>query len=173
MSKTLVIFGSSANEGNTFKAIHMVVAGQQDIEIVNLNQIDISPFDYDQKNSSDDFLPLAQKMVEAKQIIIATPIYWYHVSAIMKVFLDRISDLLVFKKDLGRKLRNKDIFVIASYSNHPHGKKGFERNLKQVFEYLGMNYCGAFLCYNGSSDAELKSSNPRRAKYFSHKVFGK
>ncbi len=40
-------------------------------------------------------------------LIFATPVYWYSMSGIMKVFFDRITDLLTIKKDIGRKLKGK------------------------------------------------------------------
>ncbi|MCP4458779.1 MAG: NAD(P)H-dependent oxidoreductase [Cytophagales bacterium] len=38
---------------------------------------------------------------------MATPVYWYSMSGIMKVFLDRIYDVLTIEKELGRKLHGK------------------------------------------------------------------
>jgi multimeric flavodoxin WrbA len=44
---------------------------------------------------------------------MVTPVYWYTMSGIMKVFFDRFSDLLRIEKDLGRKLRGKSMAVIS------------------------------------------------------------
>ena len=46
-------------------------------------------------------------------IIFATPVYWYSMSGILKVFIDRITDLLTIEKELGRKLRGKKMAVVS------------------------------------------------------------
>ena len=106
--KPIIIFGSSKSEGNTQKAIEKVLKGK-DSTFINLKDLNISDFDYEYKNKTDDFLPLAKKMTEANPIILATPVYWYGPSSIMKIFIDRISDLLAYEKDIGRQLRGKDL----------------------------------------------------------------
>ena len=53
-------------------------------------------------------------MVQYEQIIFATPIYWYAMSAQLKTFFDRMTDLLTIHKPLGRQLRKgKKMFLIA------------------------------------------------------------
>jgi hypothetical protein len=69
MSDPLIIFGSSRDKGDTFDAIQMVLNGR-DIPIINLNDLEISQYDYDYENESDDFLPLAHKMLAADTIIL-------------------------------------------------------------------------------------------------------
>lgn len=36
-------------------------------------------------------------------------------SALMKTFIDRWSDLLNIRKDIGRRLTNKELYVITSF----------------------------------------------------------
>ncbi len=60
----------------------------------------------------------------------------------MKVFMDRISDLLDEPyKDLGRKFRGKYLASI-SCSRDPNPITSFEIPLKATAGYLGMNYLG-------------------------------
>ncbi len=40
---------------------------------------------------NDDFNKLAQKVLKADALIFATPIYWYHVSGVLKNFIDRLT----------------------------------------------------------------------------------
>jgi len=53
-----------------------------------------------------------EELVHAPSWILATPLYWYSVSAQAKTFLDRLSDLLVFRKDLGQALRGRCFAVV-------------------------------------------------------------
>ena len=87
--------------------------GMGNFELIDLNDFDISYYDYDHKNRQDDFLPLMKKLIERyKTLVFATPVYWYTMSAVMKTFFDRISDLLTIEKDLGRQLRGKNMVLI-------------------------------------------------------------
>ncbi len=74
-------------------------------------------------------------------IIFATPVYWYSMSGILKVFFDRISDLLRIHKDTGRALRGKNMAMV-SCSNHDDLVDGFSTPFKESSNYLEMNYLG-------------------------------
>lgn len=133
--------GSSRNNGNTTKIIE-TIANENEFDIVNLNDYQFSYYDYENKNREDDFLPLMKKIIENYEtLIFATPIYWYNMSGIMKVFFDRISDLLTIEKELGRQLRGKNMAVIANTSDEELDYDFFLPFRKSA-EYLGMNYLG-------------------------------
>jgi multimeric flavodoxin WrbA len=166
--KTIVIFGSSRSNGDTLDAIKMVTKGK-DVPIIDLNKYDITYYDYENKNRDDDFLRLMEQIVEYDQIIFATPVYWYTMSAIMKTFFDRISDVLTIRKPLGRALANKNIFVITSYAvDMP---KGFEDAFSQTAEYMDMHYKGCFYYYMGK-DKEKVAQNEAEAIKFAKLIFG-
>jgi flavodoxin len=55
--KKIVIYRSSRDFGNTRKITEKIL-GQFNIELINLNKLDITPFDYEHRNSKDDFIPL-------------------------------------------------------------------------------------------------------------------
>lgn len=139
--KKLIILGSSRGDGNTRKVVDYL-ASKQNIDVINLQDYNISYFDYEHKNRGDDFIPLMQKIIaNYDTFIFATPIYWYSMSAIMKTFFDRISDLLKIEKELGRKLRTKSMAMI-SCSGDDDRHKGFEKPFELSAEYLGMQYLG-------------------------------
>jgi hypothetical protein len=64
-------------------------------------------------------------------------------SAVMKTFFDRISDLLKIRKDLGRKLRGKSM-ALVSCSGDNDLVNGFEMPFVESAAYLGMRYLGAY-----------------------------
>lgn len=140
MKNPIIILGSSRSDGNTQKLAAALSNGS--IPIVDLSQLNISPYDYEHKNSGDDYFELMEKLRLYDPVILATPVYWYTMSAIMKIFIDRLSDLLSIRKELGRALAGKHIFVLASYgTSFPDG---FEEPFRQTFSYLKMKYCGCF-----------------------------
>lgn len=120
------------------------IALELKIDVVDLAVQRISPYDYEHRNRNDDFEPLIQRVLEHDQIIFATPVYWYAVSPAMKVFLDRISDLLDLPDLLpeGRRLRGKRAFVVCtSISDQPSA--AFIAAFRETLNYLGMHFGGA------------------------------
>ena len=80
------------------------------------------------------------KTLEYDTIIFATPIYWYTMSAQLKTFFDRISDLLHAKnKQIGRQLRGKQMAIISCGSDDEIFN-GFEMPFCESANYLGMKY---------------------------------
>ena len=141
MKKGIIILGSSNSDGNTSK-IASYLSEKSGFPIVDLKTKDIAQFDYEYKNSNDDFLPLFRDIVNNYDtIIFATPVYWYSMSGIMKKFFDRISDCLNNEKETSRKLRGKEMGVI-SCSWGPELKNGFYMPFKESADYLGMDYIG-------------------------------
>ena len=59
----VIIFGSSRSFGHTRKVIDDIL-GSRGINLFDLNNFDISPFDYEHRNSNDDFIPLIEKLIE-------------------------------------------------------------------------------------------------------------
>jgi len=157
--KKLIILGSSRGDGDTRKIVDYLSA-QQDIDIINLQDYNISYYDYEHKNRNDDFIPLMKKIIENYDtFIFATPIYWYTMSAIMKTFFDRISDLLVIEKELGRKLRNKSMAMI-SCSGHDDRDDCFAKPFELTANYLGMHYLGdTHVWIEDEGVPELESQN--------------
>lgn len=152
----IIIFGSSRRFGNTRKVINDIL-GQSQIELIDLNTLKISPFDYEHRNSNDDFIPTIERLIAYDTWIIATPVYWYSMSAQHKIFFDRFSDLLSIRKDLGRQLRGKNLFVIASFqTSYP---EGFEDMFEQICKYLGMQYLGASFICSETEDIVLLKNN--------------
>ncbi len=132
--------GSSRSNGNTAK-VATYVQEQTGFDVIDLKQFKIGHFDYAVQDN-DDFRRLFKMIVDQyDSLIFATPIYWYTMSGIMKVFFDRISDFLFVEKDEGRKLRGKNMAVISCGSDH-EVFEGFEMPFKQSATYLGMHYIG-------------------------------
>jgi len=147
MPSTIALFASSRRNGNTGQLMDRI-ADELGIEVVDLAEKSISPFDYDHKNRGDDFEPLIDRVLGFDQIIFASPVYWYAVSAQMKVFIDRLSDLLDIPEllDQGRRLRDKRAHVVCTSISEDVDPPFFEA-FRDTFEYLGMEF-GAFMHAN-------------------------
>lgn len=167
-SDALALLGSSRSRGNTRVVLEHVL-GESGVEVVDLQQLRISPYDYDHRNRDDDFLALAERCTQAQTLVLATPVYWYSMSAWMKIFLDRLSDLLSIRKDLGRALADRRLFVIAS-STTEEPPEGFEIPFRLTAEYLDMRW-GGFLHAYFENEGVLRPEDAERARQLGERIF--
>ena len=140
-ARKVIVVGSARSDGNTSRVVN-AIASRATIDVVDLNDYNFTYYDYSRANSNDDFLPLIKNIIESYDtFIFATPIYWYNMSGIMKVFFDRFSDLLTVEKETGRKLRGKKMAVI---SNSPDNEIDYDFYMpfRKMANYLGMEYTG-------------------------------
>ena len=100
--KVLIFMGSPRKEGNSTTLAKQVTAGAEaagaKVESFYLHDMDIKPCDAceacrDKTETDcildDDMKGLFPKLRQADVIVIASPIYWFTVSAQTKVFMDR------------------------------------------------------------------------------------
>jgi len=149
-----VVLGTSKTNGNTRRLADAFVA-QTNSKIFDLSKLQISFFDYSHKNKSDDFLPLIHELISYDHIAFATPVYWYSMSAQLKVFFDRLSDLLTIEKNLGRKLKGKSISILST---------GFDINCPECFirpfemtaNYMNLDFKGCeYVSVQSEVDADV------------------
>lgn len=151
MNKTIIIQGSSRSEGDTNKIVNYIT-NNSNFDVIDLHKKNIGHYDYDYKNADDDFIGLITEIIKNYDtIIFATPVYWYTMSGILKVFFDRFSDLIRIHKDTGRKLRGKNMAML-SCSNSDTINDGFTEPFKLSADYLGMNYLGDIHTWVESDD---------------------
>lgn len=170
MPSVIALFGSSRRQGNTGQLMDDIAA-QTEIEVVDLGQLRISPYDYEHRNRDDDFEPLMRRVLGFEQIIVASPVYWYAVSPQVKVFLDRIADYMDIQELLpeGRRLRGKTGYIVCT-SIYEKAPMSFVGALTDTFAYLGVRYGGMLHanCREGYSRSLLKSE----VAAFAHLISG-
>ncbi|QSE98658.1 flavodoxin family protein [Fulvivirga lutea] len=151
--RKVIILGSARKDGETKKVVTELI-NISGWDMIDLTDFNISHFDYQHSNRNDDYINLLKRITENYDVLIfATPVYWYSMSGIMKVFFDRITDLLRIEKDIGRKLRNKFMAVI-SCSNGDNLEDSFWLPFKKSAEHLGINYITGLHTYQDSIDHE-------------------
>ncbi len=97
--RVIAISGSPVRGGNTDTALETVLEGARargaQAELVRLYELDLVPCDGCDACQSGDCVhddaatDLLARMSEAGAIVFGTPIYWYHVSSVLKTLLDR------------------------------------------------------------------------------------
>lgn len=142
-AQPVVLLASSRPTGNTF-ALAKLMFPDDSTPIVDLAALNIGYYSYSNTHADDDFLPLVEQLMISPVWVLATPLYWYSMSAQAKTFLDRLSDLLSLRKTLGHKLRGKGFAVVCAGSD-PELPSSFNQPFELTCSYLGMRFLGS--CY--------------------------
>jgi multimeric flavodoxin WrbA len=151
----LVILGSARPDGETRKAVDIAFAGRADLII--LADRNIGGYDYSHRNDGDDFRSVVRAMLAHDRLVFATPVYWYAMSAPMKIFFDRLTDLLETAKTDGRAMKDKRCWMIATGTEETL-PEGFETPFRGTAEYFGMTYHGCGYLYTGT-DADRRAAD--------------
>ena len=136
--KTAIILGTSKTNGNTHQLAE-VFSQLYPSEIYNLENFKLSSFDYEHRNKDDDFISLIQKVNTFDHWIFATPVYWYSMSSHMKIFFDRLSDLITIQKKQGSKLLGKSCSLLVTGSDKLL-PSSFEQPFILTANYFVMDY---------------------------------
>ena len=120
--KILAIVGSPRPRGNTNylvdQALEEAASMGADTNKIVLNQYQIKPClghdecaSFESCRQKDDAGRILDQFGEADGVILATPVYWYNVSAQMKTFIDR--NYFLYKHDKKCLARTVGIIVVA------------------------------------------------------------
>ena len=142
----LSIYGSPRRKGNTSLLLQKAVQGARqagaDVEEVVLRDLKMSPCleIYGCKETGrcviqDDFQSISDKLLSCQGLILASPIFFYSVSAHTKILMDRCQSLWVKRYWLEKAVRGqgrpvrKGLFISAGATK---GKKLFDGTLLTV-----------------------------------------
>jgi len=140
MLTTAIIYGSSRKDGNTRKVVD-AIAEKISADVFDVTDFDISFYDYEHENRNDNFLPLIEILLKYDCWIFASPIYWYTMSAQLKVFVDRLTDLLDIDLESASKLNGLNAALITT-GVEEFCPTCYEDVFINTFNYLGINYRG-------------------------------
>jgi multimeric flavodoxin WrbA len=151
--KKVIILGSARSDGDTRKMVDQLteISGW---DLIDLNDYRIGQYDYEHRNLDDDFLGLMKGIIENYDtLVFATPVYWYAISGVMKVFFDRITDFLDIRKEQGRKLRGKSMAALSCSTGGNLGEN-FWLPFIETANYLGMTYLGNIHTIAGEDETD-------------------
>jgi multimeric flavodoxin WrbA len=153
LMKTLVLKASPNKEGNTSTLADRFVEGLRavghgDVTTFHLNDLTIRPCQacnacfrppYAGCVLDDDFMTIHPVFRDADVIVFAAPVYWWHLCAQMKTFVDRMHPMLTF--DRAHALPTKDLVLITAYlAEDPYGVDLVIRMLESISGWAGMNF---------------------------------
>lgn len=141
-----VILGSARSDGNTAALVqHLSAKLGRHSKICDLSKLTIEPFEYDRYDHRDDFRTVIAMMLQSEHIVFATPVYWYSMSATLKVLFDRFTDLLHDPNDRisGRTLAGRNVWLISTGTDESL-PRGFDVPFVQTAGYFAMVWRQAF-----------------------------
>jgi multimeric flavodoxin WrbA len=186
-AKILALHGSPRKKGNSITLAEQIVKGAESVgaavEKIYLHGKDISPCQAcyacqrpDSKGCAidDEMQPIYKKLIDADSWIIASPVYWFTMSAQTKLFMDRCFALLAYKKDA---FAGKRIAIAMSYGDTDTFNSGCVnalRTFQDAFGYVGANIIG-MVYGSAEKPGEIKSNQPLmdQAETLGKKLAGK
>jgi multimeric flavodoxin WrbA len=162
MATPLILLGSSRGDGETKRAVSIALEDRADC--LDLQNYDIGLYDYENANRRDDFLKVIDLVWQRETIVFATPVYWFAMSARLKIFFDRLTDLITIEKKRGRALAGKTAWLIATGAEE-NLPDGFEVPFARTCEYFSVIYRGSAYLYTGS-DPDLRDQSEACMKDF-------
>jgi multimeric flavodoxin WrbA len=158
----LVFLGSPRKKGNSEVLTEALLEGVRNEggmpEIIRLCDLKISPCiscgGCDKTGKcvvEDDMTPLYEKIISTDKIILASPIFFYGITAQAKAFIDRTQALWNRKRLLQRKgewvdnPERKGFFISVAATRGAKIFAGAVLTMKYGYDAMGMQYAGEFL----------------------------
>lgn len=164
--KILALLGSPNKKGNTASLLEKFLEGAATHNVesgtVFLHSCNIAPCtacNSCRENPEvlcvidDDMQQLYSKVYDADVLVFATPVYWWTISAQMKLFMDR---LYAINYD---RLKNKKVVLIMTYGGEkPNlGPELVEKMYTDICDWLGMNFYGVLEACSGNTPTSKNS----------------
>jgi len=168
----VALLGSPRKKGNSTVLAKQIIHGVESVgakvETVYLNGLDIKPcqgcYACKKKNSTgcavdDDMQSLYPKLIESDAWIIASPVYWFSMSAQTKIFMDRCFAIWNEDPEIN-PLYNKRIAIAMSYGDSDPFNSGCVnalRSFQDAYRYAGSKIVG--MVYGSADEPGEIASN--------------
>ena len=172
VKKVLVLLGSPRKKGNSALLAERIAQGAKSIgakvETLYIHGMKIAPCKSCyacQKSKSkgcsinDDMQIVYKKLRESDAWVIASPVYWFTVSAQTKLWMDRTFALLPYAKEA---FAGKRIAIAMSYGDSDPFKSGCVNALRTFQDAYGyVEACIVGMVYGSAMDAgEIANNKP-------------
>ncbi|MCD8037254.1 MAG: flavodoxin family protein [Clostridiales bacterium] len=172
MSKIVIIMGSNRKGGNTDLLANAFANGAKinnDVEIISVADYNVEPCigcDYCFTNAAhscfkqDDMDKVYKKLSEADIIVVASPVYFYGLSAQLKAIVDRLHNPIrnSFKtKKLG--------LILAAASSLSSVFDSILLQYKETLDFFGLEDIGIICAGNVRHIGDIQSSNYLKKAY--------
>lgn len=185
-NKTLAILGSPHINGITARMLDIAISSSEargdEVRYLNLYEKNIlfcrgcrKCFDTQEcVMQGDDMADITKQIRESDTIILAAPVYWANVPAVVKNLFDRLlgvamEETLTFPKP--RLSGKKYVLLTACNTQMPFAKifgqsTGAIRAIKEVFRTAGMKCIGVAVCANTGKRKEVPKRIRKKIAHF-------
>ncbi len=163
MSDLVAIYGSPRRKGNTAALLSRAVQGARDsgalVKEYVLRDLKISPcleiykcLEDGECAIQDDFQKVRDQILNARGLILASPIFFYSVSAHTKTFMDRFQSMWVRKYWIDqeqpgkRDFRRRGVFISVGATSGAKLFDGVVLSVRYFFDVLDMQLWDSLLC---------------------------
>ena len=177
----LVFLGSPRNKGNSEVLTDALLEGVRQEggipEIIRLCDLKISPCiscgGCDKKGKcivEDDMTQLYEKIISTDKIILASPIFFYGITAQAKAFIDRTQALWNRKRLLQKKGEwvdnpdRKGFFISVAATRGSRIFEGAVLTMKYGYDAMGMEYAGDFLVSGPDKRSDMAKNETKLAE---------
>ncbi len=151
--RVLILKASPRKDGNTATMADRFAAGLRDVghtDVIefHLNDFTIRPCQacnrcfqppYTGCVLDDDFMTIFPHFRDADLVVFAAPVYWWHLCAQMKTFIDRMHPMLTFDRD--HCLPTKDLVLLTAHvAQDPYGIDLVIRMFESITGWAGMGF---------------------------------
>jgi multimeric flavodoxin WrbA len=170
--KVLVVLGSPRKQGNSAILAEQIASGAKSekakVETIYLHGKTIAPcracFACQKKKSKgcsikDDMQDIYLQLIKADAWVIASPVYWFNMSAQTKIFMDRCFALPAYQKE---PFNGKRIAITMTYGGEDPFVSGCVnalRTFQDAFSYTESKIVG--MVYGSAMDAGQIRSNEK------------
>lgn len=150
--KAVVLFGSPRKDGNTMQLVSILSntlkKGGYNVRVLYLNDMNVRPcqgclacLPDGACKINDDMKDIRKYMMESDIIVFATPVYWFNVSAQLKLAIDR--SLAFMDENYNSRIKGKKaITVMTCASEDKEVCAPAIEMFKKTFDLLGLTYPG-------------------------------
>lgn len=165
----LFLLGAARAGGNTeilARRAAKELPGDVSQRWIRLPEVPLEPFE-DRRHGAGEHLPpvgnerlLMDATFAATDLVIASPVYWYTVSASVKLYLDYWSGWMrVPSAEFKARMRGKTLWGVSVLSESEREAQPLIGTLRLCAEYLSMNW-GGVLLGNGSRPGDVLVDAP-------------
>ena len=170
--RIMIVLGSPRKKGNSAKLAELVAKGAKEggakVETFYLNGMNIKPcqacMKCQRENAKwcairDDMHALYPRLKEADAVVIASPVYWFNLSAQTKTFIDRWFAVGVEERNI---FKGKLVAILLTYGDtdpFSSGAVNVLRSFQDMCRYLGAEIAG-MLYGSAGEPGEIAKNKP-------------
>lgn len=172
MSKTVILAGSVRKNGNTEMLAESFAKGagiSNEVEILSVSDYKVEPCigcDYCFSNEAhkcfrqDEMQRIYDKLYDAEIIVIASPVYFYGISAQLKAIVDRLHN------PIRNKFKTKKLgLLLVAASGLPNVFDSIISQYEMTLDFFGLEDIGRICVGNVRNIGDIKGNEALEAAY--------